>query len=246
MSNKDKKATRAALRDFLIAIPASIEQGSRAMRWLVVMAAIALVGIAAAMVFLPHHPPAPPPGGNGDNPDATLYVRDLGRLPDGRHTFDLVYELVLSNQTDRPFTVASARDSLEIGTLAITGDVARLNGQQAFIGQIQPPPDHGILWMPVSKELGQDRNFTGLYMPGRRKVYIAHYRVNARPDQFAGIVIGYDFKEPPMNPKEAWIDGDPVHEDRHHEEVQLGAVLRTHCPLGVKIHNGETRSLCGS
>ena len=84
MSNKDKKATRAALREFLTAIPGSVEQASRAIRWLVVLAAIALVAIAAAVVFMPRHPPAPPPGGNGDNPDATLYVRDLGRLPDGR------------------------------------------------------------------------------------------------------------------------------------------------------------------
>ena len=115
MSTKDKKATRAALREFLTAIPGSVEQASRAMRWLVVLAAIALAGIAAAVVFMPRHPPAPPPGGHGDNPDATLYARDLGRLPDGRHLFDLVYELVLRNETRRPFRLAVAEDRLALG-----------------------------------------------------------------------------------------------------------------------------------
>jgi hypothetical protein len=32
----------------------------------------------------------------------------------------------------------------------------------------------------------------------------------------------------------------------HDEEVQFGAVLRAHCGLGVKVQNGEMRSLCGS
>ena len=41
----------------------------------------------------------------------------------------------------------------------------------------------------------------------------------------------------------AWRAMDP---QAHDEPVQLGAVLRAHCPLGVKVHMGEVRSLCGS
>ncbi len=244
MSGKDKKATRAALRDFLVAVPDTFARATGALRALVVLGAVALVAIAAAVLFLPRHHPDPPPGGDGSNPVATLYVRDLGRLPDGRHTFDLVYALVLHNQTHHPFRIERSDDQLAIGTLAITGDAARLNGAQTLDGNPEAEPQTGIVWsmpVPISHHVG---GLVGEYQPGRSKIHTAHYRVNARPDQFGALAIAYEFHRGPHDLAGPWQDGDPLHFDRRREEVQFGAVVRTHCPLGVKIHNGETRSLC--
>jgi len=67
--------------------------------------------------------------------------------------------------------------------------------------------------------------------------------INARLDQFADVAIGYGLRHRPHG----WFGrpGD-IDNDAHDEEVQLGAVLRAHCPLGVKIQHGEVRSLCGA
>jgi hypothetical protein len=80
--------------------------------------------------------------------------------------------------------------------------------------------------------------------PGHWQVVRAHYRVNARPDQFADVAIGYTLDH---DPSRGWFTRKgPPDGVAHDEEVQLGAVLRAHCPLGVKLQNGEMRSLCAS
>ena len=239
MSNKDKKATRAALREFLTAIPGSVEQASRAIRWLVVLAAIALVAVAVAVVFMPRHPPVPPPGGNDDNPDATLYVRDLGRLSDGRHTFDLVYALVVRNAAEPQLRFVAVNRRLSIGDPPPPADVIDL-------GQA-PGERHGAVgrWHELATTTDNHVGQPNPDIPrGRWQTVRAHYRINARPEQTADVAFGVELDHAP---RRGWFRHQPEHDFvAVDEEVQLGAVLRTHCPLGVKIHNGETRSLCGS
>lgn len=246
MSNKDKKATRAALRDFLVAVPGTFDRVGKALYWLVVLSAVAMVAIAAVVVFWPRHPPEAPPGGNGDNPAATLFVRDLGRLPDSRHTFDLVYELVLANQTRRPFRIESSDDRIMLGTLAVHGDVVRLDPAPREFGETRSGADQGIIWSAPLKSVHRTGGLEGEYPPGRSRVHVAHYRVNARPDQFAAIEIAFAFGRKSNDQPGPSRDADPQKPDGRAEEVQFGAVLRAHCPLGVKIHNGEVRSLCAS
>ncbi len=239
MSSKDKKARHAALREFLIAIPGAFDRAATALRWLVVLAAIALAAMVLRMVFAhPGHPPAPPPGVPGDNPSGALYVRDLGRLPDGRHTFDLVYVVVVRNAVAPHRRLISATRRLSIGDPPGSADVIDLGQAPGLAGRATGR------WHEVST--GEDRpgQSDQDIVPGQAQVVRAHYRANARPDQFADVAIGY---RPDPEPPRGWFAHerlpDTVAQD---EDVQFGAVLRAHCPLGVKIQNGEMRSLCGS
>lgn len=224
--SKDKKARRAALHEFLLAVPAALDRAGSAFGRLVVLAALALVLIAWRLfVIHPGPPPPPPPGGLGNNPAGALYVRDLGRLPDGRHTFDLVYTLVLRNAATRPFVIEAASDQLDLGQFTGAGDVVRLD---------HPGTTGGALAWHTALSSVQAMGLAGTYPPGAWKAGTAHYRLNARPDQFAALAIAYRF-----------AGHDPVPSaDRHGEEVQLGAVLRAHCPLGIKVTQSEVRSLC--
>ena len=81
-------------------------------------------------------------------------------------------------------------------------------------------------------------------LPGHWQIVRAHYRVNARPDQFADVAIGYTLDH---DAARGWFTRKgPPDGVAHDEDVQLGAVLRAHCPLGVKVQNGEMRSLCAA
>jgi hypothetical protein len=250
VSSKDKKARRAALRDFLIAIPGALERATASLGWLVIIVGIALaVLVLRAVAGPPHFPVEPPPGGHGDNPSGALYVRDLGRLPDGRHTFDLVYELVLRNQTARPFAIDSSDDNLALGDVVGSGDAIWLDHPGTLFGRPEPQSKDGVVWTE-QKTNGQSHKggLVGAYRPGMWKAHVAHYRVKARADQMVSVTIGYALHPEPrgwFSAKEEHFDADPEHQDEHHEEAQLGAVLRAHCALGVKIQNGEMRSLCG-
>jgi hypothetical protein len=240
VSNRDKKARQAALREFLVATPGALDRATSSLGWLVVLAAIALLALAAHLVFArPDHPPVPPAGGQGDNPSGALYVRDLGRLRDGRHTFDLVYELVVRNGDAPQLRFVSVSRRLSMGDPPPAADVVDL-------GQA-PGLRHQAIggWHELSvtgdNHYGQP---DGDIPPGHWQVVSAHYRVNARPDQFADVAIGMDLDH---ESHRGWFKRQPLHDlVAHDEEVQLGAVLRAHCPLGVKIRNGEMRSLCGS
>lgn len=237
MSNKDKKARRMALRRFLVETPGAIDRVTDSLGWLVVLGALALGALALHLVFgRPDHPPPPPPGGPGDNPSAALYARDLGRLPDGRHTFDLVYSLILRNATERPFTIVSSGQRLALGDAAPDGDVVALRPAPATFS------DHANdgRWQVVHAD-ASGRQPEPL-LPGHWRAFSAHYRIIARVEQFADVAIHYGLHQP-----RGWFDrpGD-TEEEAHDEEVQLGAVVRVHCPLGVKIENGEMKSLCGS
>ncbi|WP_353228125.1 hypothetical protein [Novosphingobium sp.] len=237
MSTKDKKARRAALRDFLVAVPETFARATVALRWLVVLGALAL---AALLVFAAFghdgHRPPPPPGGSGDNPSGALFVRDLGRLPDGRHTFDLVYDLVLRNADGRPVAVTYRLRRLSIGDPPPAGDVVDLDPAPGAYGAASGA------WHALSSH--RDTAPAGAapdLAPGQWQALRAHYRINARPDQFADIAIGYGLR----HERGGWFDrAHPTIDDAHDEAVQLGAVLRAHCPLGVKIHNGEMTTLC--
>ena len=102
--------------------------------WLVVLAGIAVAALVLHLAFgRGGDHPMPPPDGHGDNPSGALYVRDLGRLPDGRHTFDLVYELVLRNAS-RERRIVGIRDQLAIGDPGGTGDVIDPDEGIATIG----------------------------------------------------------------------------------------------------------------
>lgn len=239
MSSKTKKARRAVLRQFLLAIPETLDRAAASLGWLVVVAGLALGALVLHMLFAPHGPPpAPPSGGAPDNPQGALYVRDLGRLPDGRHTFDLVYALVLRSEAHRPATPAFTIERLSVGDPPPAGDAVDLGPAPGASG-----PATGA-WHEVSSFR---RTMPGQpatdFVPGDWRALRVHYRLNARPDQFADVALGYGLNNPPRG----WFDTHWRETDliAHDEEVQLGAVLRAHCPLGVKVQNGEMRSLCG-
>ena len=50
-----------------------------------------------------------------DNPSGVLRARDIGPLPDGRHRYDISYELVLKNTSNSTFKVELSIDRLFIG-----------------------------------------------------------------------------------------------------------------------------------
>lgn len=230
VSSKDKKARRAALRHFLVETPGALDRATDSLGWLVVLGALALGALVLHLLFgHPDHPPLPPPGGPGDNPSAALYVRDLGRLPDGRHSFDLVYTLVLRNAAGRPASVAAVSEQVSVGDPAPTGDIVDLGHR--------PPGAWHVVAGHRDTARGPD------LAPGQWRVLRAHYRLTARPEQFAAVAIGYRLEQA----RRGWFDhGDGDREDRHEEEAQLGAVVRVHCAPGVKIQNGDMTSLCGS
>ena len=237
MSNKDKKARSAALRDFLVATPGVLDRAAAFLGWIVLLAGIALVAQLGHLLFgRPGHPAGPPAGPQGVNPAATLFVRDLGRLADGRHTFDLVYEVVLHNPGDRPMIIASTLQRLLIGDPPPAGDVVDLGDAPGAFG-----PATGQWRQAFARRNDSPAGPGNGLAPGHWRTFRAHVRINARPDQFADVAIGYGSRhEPP-----GWFGHAPVNDDdAHDEQVQLGAVLRAHCPLGVKVHVGEVRSLC--
>jgi len=239
VSSRDKKARRAQLRDFLVATPGAIDRAGDALGWLVVLGAVALGALLLHLAFAPRGAP-PPPVGQGDYPRATLFVRDLGRVPDGRHRFDLVYEMVLHNAGEPPFSAAFMWKRLLIGDPAVAGDVIDLGASPGMAGA----PGGGTAWHEVaSRRLSAPGQPGTELLPGQWLTWRAHYRVVATTDQFADIVIGYGLH----HRGRGWFGAqDHAVEDAHDEEVQLGAVVRAHCGLGVKVQNGEMRSLCGS
>jgi len=239
LGNKDKKARRAALRDVLLAIPGALHRASASLGWLVVLAGFTLVALIVYLAFGRASVQRPLPGGQQDNPAATLFVRDLGRLADGRHTFDLVYEVVLRNPEDRSIALAFTLQRLLIGDPPPDGAVVDLGDAPGAFG-----PASGA-WHQAAFVRRIDRNDEAAMRlaPGHWRALRTHYRIQARPDQFADVAIGYDMDREPRG----WFAQTPRGDgDAHDEPVQLGAVLRAHCPLGVKVHNGELRSLCGS
>ena len=237
MSSKDKKARHAALREFLIAIPGAFDRLAASLGRLVVLAAIALAAMVLYFLFGHHGPPrAPAPGGPADYPCGALYVRDLGRLSDGRHTFDLVYALIVRNADAPHLRMISATERLSIGDPPPMADVIDLGQAPGAYRQATGR------WHAVSVRDDRPGQPDQDIPPGHWQVVRAHYRVNARPDQFADVAIGYTLDHDP--PRGWFTRKGPPDGVAHDEEVQLGAVLRAHCPLGVKIHNGEMTSLC--
>lgn len=240
MSSKDKKAQRAALRDFLVETPGALDRATASLGWLVLLGAVALAALVLHLLFgRPGHPPVPPPGGQDNNPSGALYVRDLGRLPDGRHAFDLVYELVVRNTTEPHLRFVRASERLLVGDPPPAADVVDLGNAPGANRQMAER------WHEMSATEGLRPGQPNQDIPPDHwQVVRAHYRVNARPDQLADVAIGYelDHEQP-----RGWFEHQPSPDVvAHDEEVQLGAVLRAHCALGVKIQNGEMRSLCGS
>lgn len=238
MSSKTKKARRAALREFLVSIPGTLDRATDWLGRLVMLGGVAVIALLLHMLFVPHRPP-PPPVSIAENPQGALYVRDLGRLPDGRHTFDLVYELVLRSEAHRPVAPAFTTERLLIGDAPQAGDVVNLGPAPGVFGAATGP------WHEVSSFrriiAGQpDKDF----VPGDWQPLRVHFRVNARPDQLADVALAYGLNNRPRGWFEPYRPETDV--SAHDEEVQLGAVLRAHCPLGVKVHNGEMRSLCGA
>ncbi len=244
MGGKAKRARHAALRDFLVAAAGALTRVSTALGALAVIATIALA-VAGLHWLSGPPPPPPPPGGNGDNPRGVLYVRDLGRLPDGRHTFDLVYELVLRNATPRAFTIDFTRDRLALGDPQVGADVVALGHAPGLFGPAGP---QGAITWRVALASAQDRatGLVGDYQPGSWRRHAAHYRVRARADQLADVAIGFGFRAAPRR----WFAGAHSADEpagiAHHEEVQFGAVIRARCPLGVRIAGGEVRALCAA
>ena len=162
-------------------------------------------------------------------------------MADGRHTFDAVYDLVLRNPGDHPFVVGSSIDRLALGDMVGGSDVVVMNPVPDLPDRL---PAGGIVWHDAA--LSKDA-LAGEYAPEHWRGHAAHYRIVARPDQFADVMIAYAVERRP-----GWWahmlgrkpDQEPL--DVHHEEIQLGVVLRAHCALGVKVQHGEVRSLCGS
>ena len=273
MGSKDKKVRTAALREFLVAMPGALERVTASLGWLVVVGAIALVALLLHLVFGAGRYP-PMPGARGDNPVAALHVRDLGRLSDGRHAFDLVYDVMLANPGGRPDPVAFSIDRLALGDAADIGDLAEMGHAPGLFDD--PGARHvtgGIAWHVVAQSAviagacGPDRtpvqamlethhlipagpaNCAGGLVgdgPGVRS-HQAHYRIVARVDQLADVAVGYGTR-PPLHGWFGTRHADDLvgHTVAIDEEVQLGAVVRAHCALGVKVVHGEIRALCGS
>ncbi|WP_428333141.1 hypothetical protein [Novosphingobium sp.] len=274
VGGKDKKADRkadkivraAALREFLVAMPAVFERVAASFGWLVVLGALALVALVLHLAFGGRRMPPVHPA---ENPVAALYVRDLGRVADGRHTFDLVYDVALpgaGGPRDRPdFSI----DRLALGDATPIGDVAEMSHAPGLFDD--PAARHGtggIGWRVVAQSAVvacgpgtspaqaqlEARHLapTGAVncaggLVGAARNTQAHYRIVARVDQFADVAIGFGHSPPPRGWFGGHRDDDLVgHAGVVHEEVQLGAVLRAHCALGVKVRNGEVRSLCAN
>lgn len=242
MSKLDKQAQRQALRNFLTAIPAALERASKALWWAVVLGAAALIVVVLHGLGRGHRPPLP--GGAGDSATAALFVRDLGRMPDGRHTFDLVYHLVLRNGGAAPFAVDNSFDRLALGDTVAGGDVMTMAAAPEPGADTAGGPGGGIAWRVVAS---RKAGLAGAYRPGQARSHAAHYRLIARADQFADVLIAYS----PAPPPHWWGAIPPVDYQRGggnvtHEEVQLGAVLRAHCPLGVNIVNGAMVAQCAA
>ena len=270
--SKDKKAGRkadksfraAALREFLVAMPGALERVTSSFRWLVLLGAVALAALLLHLAFGgKHQPPI-----RAENPVASLYVRDLGRVADGRHTFDLVYDVALPAAIGPHDHVEFSIDRLALGDGLPTGDIAEMGHAPGLFND--PAARHatsGIAWHVVTQRAviagacGPDAPARAaldahhLIPPGPAdcaggligaREHQAHYRIVARVDQFADVAIGFGHQPPPRG----WFG--PHHDDvlrdatTVDEEVQLGAVLRAHCALGVKVQHGEMRSLCGS
>jgi len=273
VGSKDKKVRAAALREFLVAMPGALERVTASLGWLVLVGAIALVALLLHLVWGGgRHPPMP--DARGDNPVAALYVRDLGRLADGRHTFDLVYDVVLANAGGGHGPVEFSIDRLALGDAASMGDVAEMGHAPGLFDDAAARRGTGaIAWRVVAQSAviagacGPDHatmqatlethhlipagpaNCTGGLVgdgPGARS-HQAHYRIVARVDQLADVAIGFGRRPPPHGWFGAHQDDELVrHATVIDEEVQLGAVVRTHCALGVKVVHGEVRALCGS
>jgi hypothetical protein len=275
VSRKDKKAGRAALREFLIAIPGVLDRATASLGWLVVLVGIALAALLLHLAFGDRpHPPAPLPPILEENPQTALYARDLGRLADGRHTFDLVYAVRLRNFGAEPAQVDFGVDRLALGETGILGDIAELGHAPGLFDA--PHATAGVTWRVVAHHGsvhgdcravqavlerhgviargGADCEgaLAGEILPGGERSHQAHYRVAARPDQIADVAIGFAMGPDRRDRPHGWFaakpDADAVLDraQSRDEEVQLGAVLRAHCPLGVKVHNGEVKSLCGA
>jgi hypothetical protein len=241
--SKDKKARQAALREFLIAMPGAFDAAGQALGRMVWLGVIALALVAWSVFFArPDHPAQPVPVGKDDNPSGALFVRDLGRLADGRHTFDLVYQLVVHNPGGTIVRFdGAASERLSLADPASEADVIDLGAPP---GALRPATGrwHELIAAPLQP--GQPNRDI---LPGHWQVVRAHYRIKARPEQSADVAIAYelhhDDREGFHNPMQRREPKDMI---AHDEEVQLGVVVRAHCPLGVKIVNGEVRSLCGS
>ena len=237
MSSKDKKARHAALRHFLVETPGALDRVTASLGWLVVLAGIALAALIVHLLFgRPDHPPMPASRDQGENPAAALFVRDLGRLPDGRHTFDLVYQWVLHNPGPRPVALAFTFERLSIGNAPAAGDMVDVGAAPGAYADATGAWHEAFARKSIVSRPD--------LLPAQWRAFTSHYRINARPDQFADVAIAYGVRRE----RHGWFDHPkpPTEDDAHDETVQLGAVLRAHCALGVKIHNGEMRSLCGS
>jgi hypothetical protein len=272
VGSKDKKIRAAALREFLVAMPVALERVTASLGWLVVLGVVALGALLLhLMLGGGRHPPMP--GMRGANAVAALYVRDLGRLSDGRHTFDLVYDVTLAQVDGGHDPIAFSIDRLVLGDAGATGDVAEMgHAPGLFDDPAARRVTGGIAWRVVAQSAvvagacGPDRpsaqaalethhlisagpvNCAGGLVgdgPGAHS-HQAHYRIAARVDQLADVAVGFGTRPPPHGWFGAHHDDDPVRQATAiDEEVQLGAVVRTHCPLGVKVVHGEVRALCG-
>jgi hypothetical protein len=241
VSKKDKRVQRLALRRFFTGVPDTLEQAAETfdrLVWVIGAALVlALVALAGHWLAGGHHH-APPPDDPGDS---TLYARDLGRLPDGRHQFDLV----LAWQHRGPVAATVVR--LSLGDVAVTGDSAEL---MAAPGPFDDRAASGaVAWHLAQNRVTRDCDHPappGLTGACGVREPLAHYRITARPDQLVDVTA--TLVAPPPPPR--WFGhDDPAaarHANRIGEELQLGAVLRAHCPLGVKVHNGSVTPLCGT
>jgi hypothetical protein len=217
VSKKEKRAGRLALRHFFTGVPRTLDQAVTSFDRLVWLFGLALVLALVALVghWLTggHRRPPPPEPGEG-----TLYVRDLGRLPDGRHQFDLVY--AWQHRGPAPQTVVR----LSLGDVAAIGDSAELLPAP---GPFDDKPRPGVVAWHVlqNRDTRDDR---------------VHYRLVARADQLADVSATTVLPPPPR-----WFGHGEQVVQRIGDELQLAAVLRAHCPLGVKVHNGSVTPLCG-
>lgn len=218
--SKDKKARRAALRHFLMAIPQSAETATLWLGRLVMLAALALT-LVVLLVLFGHH--RPPPHDTMLAVHGQLGARDLARLADGRHSFDLTYDLVLENRSARPMTISAVETRLLLRDPASPGDAVDLG---------QAPAATAGAWHQTAAH----RDTAAITLnPGQWHRLRAHYRVTAASEQIAALAIGYSVD-----------DGHaPAKPDAHDEEVALGAVVRAHCALGISVTNGAMATPCG-
>ena len=208
-----------------------------------------------------------------DNPSGVLRTRDVGILPDGRHRYDISYELVLKNTSNSTFKVEFSVDRLFVGHNHYNParGVAQTIGDPPGIWEKADRKSTDVAdWELLSSSLGLADNpdsdlvdqlkengfspgtamnnggMAGVYLPDHITGYMAHYILAASPTDYAAIAITYGLK-PRLSLWERIFGTDQsafFGANPNWEVVWLHDATSSPCKFGVKTQDGRTSSDC--